>query len=62
MLLAPYLMHIPDGFLSITVSAVLWIVTILVVAYTLKRVNIFFDASVRMPDAASGVVFGMLVL
>jgi cobalt/nickel transport system permease protein len=39
MLLAPFLMHIPDGFLSITVSVVLWVATIVVVAYALKRVN-----------------------
>lgn len=39
MLLAPYLMHIPDGFLSIAVSAVLWVLSITVVAYALKRVN-----------------------
>jgi cobalt/nickel transport system permease protein len=32
-------MHIPDGFLSIFVSIVLWIVSIIVIAYSLKRVN-----------------------
>jgi cobalt/nickel transport system permease protein len=41
--LAPFLspepMHIPDGFLSVLVSVILWIVTIIVVAYALKRVN-----------------------
>jgi cobalt/nickel transport system permease protein len=32
-------MHIPDGFLSTLVSLVLWLVTILVVGYALKRVT-----------------------
>jgi cobalt/nickel transport system permease protein len=32
-------MHVPDGFLSVTVSIVLWIISIAVVAIALKRVN-----------------------
>jgi cobalt/nickel transport system permease protein len=32
-------MHIPDGFLSVLVSIVLWIVSVLVVGYALKRVG-----------------------
>jgi cobalt/nickel transport system permease protein len=36
---APEPMHIPDGFLSALVSIVLWIVSILVIAFSLKRVN-----------------------
>jgi cobalt/nickel transport system permease protein len=32
-------MHIPDGFLSVLVSVVLWLVSALVVAYALKRVG-----------------------
>lgn len=32
-------MHIPDGFLSTAVSLVLWLITILVVGYALKRVS-----------------------
>jgi cobalt/nickel transport system permease protein len=32
-------MHIPDGFLSILVSLLLWLITILVVGYALKRVS-----------------------
>ena len=32
-------MHIPDGFLSTLVSLLLWLVTILVVGYALKRVS-----------------------
>ena len=36
---APIAMHIPDGFLSVQVSIVLWLVTILVIGYALKRVS-----------------------
>jgi cobalt/nickel transport system permease protein len=36
---APEPMHIPDGFMSVTVSIILWIATIVVVGYALKRVN-----------------------
>ncbi len=32
-------MHIPDGFLSTAVSVVLWIASILIIAYSLKRVG-----------------------
>jgi cobalt/nickel transport system permease protein len=39
MLPAPIAMHIPDGFLSIQVSIFLWLITILVVGYALKRVG-----------------------
>lgn len=38
-LLSPEPMHIPDGFLSVGVSIVLWIVSITVIAYALKRVG-----------------------
>jgi len=37
--LSPEPMHIPDGFLSVAVSLVLWIVSIAVIAYALKRVG-----------------------
>ncbi len=37
MLLAPQPMHIPDGFLSATLASVLWIVSIVVISYALKR-------------------------
>jgi cobalt/nickel transport system permease protein len=30
-------MHIPDGFLSVAVSIILWVISILVIAYALKR-------------------------
>lgn len=39
MLSSPVLMHIPDGFLSVAVSLVLWLIAIVVVGYALKRVN-----------------------
>ena len=42
-LLTPEPMHIPDGFLSVLVSVILWVVTVIVVAYSLKRVNADLD-------------------
>ena len=39
MLLPIEAMHIPDGFLSVLISAILWIVSILVVVYSLRRVG-----------------------
>ena len=39
MLYSPKPMHIPDGFLSIAVAAVLWAVSIVAVAYALRRVG-----------------------
>jgi len=39
MFLSPVAMHIPDGFLSALVSTILWIVSISVVAYGLRRVG-----------------------
>ncbi len=38
-LLAPQPMHIPDGFLSVAVSIVLWFLSVLVIGYALKRVG-----------------------
>lgn len=35
----PIAMHIPDGFLSVPVSIIFWLITILVVGYALKRVS-----------------------
>jgi cobalt/nickel transport system permease protein len=37
MFAAPLHMHIPDGFLSVTVSLILWIITIGVLAFALRR-------------------------
>ena len=39
MLSAPQPMHIPDGFLSVPVSLLMWIVSIIVIGYALKRVG-----------------------
>jgi cobalt/nickel transport system permease protein len=39
MLLKPIAMHIPDGFLSVTVSAILWVISIIVIAIALRRVG-----------------------
>jgi cobalt/nickel transport system permease protein len=39
MLFSPAAMHIPDGFLSVLLSLVLWFVSIVVVVYALRRVN-----------------------
>jgi cobalt/nickel transport system permease protein len=39
MLLKPVAMHIPDGFLSTAVAIVLWILSAVVIAYALRRVN-----------------------
>jgi len=36
---APEPLHIPDGFLSVIVSVILWVISIIAVAYSLKRVN-----------------------
>lgn len=38
-LLSPEPMHIPDGFLSVFVSVILWILSIAAIAYSLRRVN-----------------------
>ncbi|HSB67489.1 MAG TPA: energy-coupling factor ABC transporter permease [Anaerolineales bacterium] len=40
MLPTPIAMHIPDGFLSVPVSILFWLVTVGVVGYTLRRVSI----------------------
>jgi cobalt/nickel transport system permease protein len=39
MLLKPIAMHIPDGFLSIVVSVVLWIFSAIAIGYSLRRVG-----------------------
>lgn len=39
MLYSPTPMHIPDGFLSVTVSIILWIISVAAIAYALRRVN-----------------------
>lgn len=39
MLYSPQPMHIPDGFLSVLVSVILWILSIIAVGYSLRRVG-----------------------
>jgi len=39
MLLKPVAMHIPDGFLSISVAILLWVLSATAIAYALRRVN-----------------------
>ncbi len=39
MLYSPKPMHIPDGFLSVVVAIILWVIAIAAVAYALKRVG-----------------------
>ena len=39
MLYAPKPMHIPDGFLSVPVAIVMWLISIVVIAIALKRVS-----------------------
>jgi cobalt/nickel transport system permease protein len=39
LLLSVEALHIPDGFLSVLISAILWIVSIIVVVYSLRRVG-----------------------
>jgi cobalt/nickel transport system permease protein len=39
MLYSPAPMHIPDGFLSITVSIVFWVISVIVIAFALRFVN-----------------------
>jgi len=43
MLASPVPMHIPDGFLSVLVSVLLWVVSIATIAYALRRVNADLD-------------------
>lgn len=43
MLYAPLPMHIPDGFLSVAVSIVLWVLTVIAVAISLRRVSADLD-------------------
>ncbi len=39
----PPLLHAPDGFLSLPIATVMWLVTALVTAYAVKRTNQAFD-------------------
>jgi cobalt/nickel transport system permease protein len=39
MLFSPVPMHIPDGFLSIAVSVIFWVISVIVIAFALRFVN-----------------------
>jgi len=39
MFLSPVQMHIPDGFLSVPVALILWVISVIVVGYALRRAN-----------------------
>jgi cobalt/nickel transport system permease protein len=41
--LGPAQLHAPDGFLSVPIAVLMWIVTIVVTAYAVKRTNDTFD-------------------
>lgn len=58
MLYSPVPLHIPDGFLSILLSLVLWIASIAVVAYAIKRVNLELDErKVPMMGVLAAAIF-----
>src|SRR4030065_218909 len=58
MLPFPIAMHIPDGFLSVPVSIFLWLVTILLVGYALKRVNAdLSERQVPVMGVVAAVIF-----
>jgi len=41
--IAPPQLHAPDGFLTLPIAAVMWVVTLAVIAYAVKRANETFD-------------------
>ncbi len=58
MLHFPIAMHIPDGFLSVPVSICLWLVSILVVGYSLKRVRLDLgERQVPMMGVLAAAIF-----
>ena len=55
---APAALHIPDGFLSILVSVLLWIVSVLAIAIALRKVNQDIDESkVPLMGVLAAVIF-----
>ena len=63
MLLSVEALHIPDGFLSVLISAILWIVSIFVVVYSLRRVGQNLDER-RLPllgVLAAGIFAGQML-
>lgn len=58
MLLSPEAMHIPDGFLSVGVSIVCWIISILVIGYALRRLGKGMDErQVPMMGVVAAAIF-----
>jgi cobalt/nickel transport system permease protein len=58
MFLSPVAMHIPDGFLSVTVAIFLWIISAVVVGYALKRVGQDLgERQVPMMGVLAAVIF-----
>lgn len=56
--LAPEPMHIPDGFLSVIVSVIFWILSVLIIAYALKRVgNDLGERQVPMMGVLAAAIF-----
>jgi cobalt/nickel transport system permease protein len=39
MFFSPIAMHIPDGFLSVTVSVIFWVLSVIVIVLALRQVN-----------------------
>jgi len=39
MLFSPIKMHVPDGFLSVPVALILWVISVIIVGYALRRAN-----------------------
>ena len=58
MLLSPVAMHIPDGFLSAWVSVLFWVISILVIAYALRRMSKDLDErQVPMMGVVAAAIF-----
>ena len=58
MLLSAEALHIPDGFLSITISFLAWIISILIVGYALRRVGKDFgEQQVPMMGVLAAAIF-----
>ncbi len=58
MLLSPAAMHIPDGFLSVLVSLVFWVLSILVIGIALKRLGKGLDErQVPMMGVVAAAIF-----
>lgn len=57
-LFAPQLMHIPDGFLSVVVSVVFWLISIVVIAMALKKTgNALGDKQLPLMGVLAAAIF-----